>query len=211
MLSLDELKANVMEQADKAKLLANEKAEQKSKVCAIVRKNLETIVVPYILDMNAFLKAVRDKASGFPKFDEIRVGIPLGEDIDDNYSLCLRTSSYGVNLEFANHGMGYFSSYLQYKDSRDDKVYRYQYDFNLRNVFITEDKALALVESIKDQYVIVLNKWADYLKDSNEQYAKAIEDLKDMLSSAHAVETKEDGTVEIMLGGKKYVGRIAEE
>ena len=211
MLSLDELKASVMEQADKAKQLASERAEQKSKVCAIIRKNLETIVVPYIHEMNIFVKDVRDKASGAPKFDEISVNIPLGEDIDDNYSLRLRVSNYGVNLDYTNHGMGYFSSYLQYKESREDKVYRYQYEFNLRNVFITEDKALELVDCIKDQYVIVLNAWANYLKDSNEQYAKAIEDLKDMLSSAHAVETKEDGTVEIMLGGKKYVGHIAEE
>lgn len=211
MLNLDELKANIMEQADKAKQLANERAEQKSKVCAIVRKNLETIVVPYVLEMNDFLKVVRDKAVGSPPFDEIRVNIPLGEDIAKDYTLCLRTSNYGVHIDYTNHGMGYFSHYLEYKQSREDKIYHYQYEFNLRNVFLTEDKALALVDAIKDQYVIVFNAWANYLKDSNEQYAKAIEDLKDMLASAHTVETKEDGTVEIMLGGKKYVGRIAEE
>lgn len=211
MLSLEELKTKVMDEADKAKQLSTERAEQKSKVCAIVRKNLEAIVVPYIKEMNNFLQAVRDKAVGSPKFEELIVNIPLGEDIDGNYSLRLRVSSYGVNLDYTNHGMGYFSCYLQYKDSREDKIYRYQYEFNLRNVFITEDKALSLVDCIKDQYVIVLNAWANYLKDSNEQYAKAIEDLKNMLSASHAVETKEDGTVEIMLGGKKYVGRIAEE
>lgn len=211
MLSLDELKANVMEQADKAKQLANERAEQKSKVCEIIRKNLETIVVPYVNDMNTFLKTVRDKAAGAPKLEEIRVNIPLGKDIDDSYVLCLRVSDYGVDLDYTNRGMGYFSSYLQYADSRKDKVYRYQYEFNLRNVLITEDKAFALVETIKTQYVTILSAWADYLKDSNEQYAKAIEELKNMLASAHAVETKEDGTVEIMLGGKKYVGHIAEE
>lgn len=211
MLSLDELKANVMEQADKAKQLANEKAEQKSKICEIIRKNLETIVVPYIHDMNIFLKTVRDKASYAPKFEDYRVNIPLGKDIDDNYILCLRVSNYGVDLDYTNRGMGYFSSYLQYEDSRKDKVYRYQYEFYLRNVFLTEDKALAVVDCAKDQYVHVLNAWASYLKDSNEEYAKAIEDLKNMLSASHAVETKEDGTVEIMLGGKKYVGHIAEE
>jgi hypothetical protein len=211
MLSLDELKATVMEQADKAKQLASERAEQKSKVCAIIRKNLETIVVPYVLEMNNFLKAVRDKAVGSPKFGELSINIPLGEDIDKNYTLCLRTSNYGVHIDYTNNGMGYFSYHIVNKNSCENKIYPYQYEFNLRNVFLTEDKALALVDVIKDQYVTVLTAWAAYLKDSNEQYAKAIEDLKNILSASHAVETKEDGTVEIMLGGKKYVGHIAEE
>lgn len=211
MLSLEELKTKVMDEADKAKQLATERAEQKSKVCDIIRKNFETFILPFVKEMNLFMEQIRCKVNGSPSMHgDADLNIPLGEGIPECYSLSLRTNEYGVHVEMTNHGSGYFSQYLDGRDF-ESNICRYQYHFHLRNIFLTEDKTLELLEKIKGQYVAILNTWATYLEKSNADYAKAIEDLKNMLSSAHAVETKEDGTVEIMLGGKKYVGRVAEE
>lgn len=211
MLSLEELKANVMEQADKAKQLATERAEQKSKVCDIIRKNFETFILPFVKEMNLFVEQIRRKVNGSPSMNrDADLNIPLGEGIPECYSLSLRTNEYGVHVEMTNHGSGYFSQYLDGRDF-ESNICRYQYHFYLRNIFLTEDKTLELLEKIKGRYVAILNTWATYLEKSNADYAKAIEDLKNILSASHAVETKEDGTVEIMLGGKKYVGHIAEE
>ena len=210
MLSLDELKAKVMNEADKAKQLSTERAEQKSKVCDTIRKNFETFILPYVKEMNLFMEQIRCKANGSPSVHNADLNIPLGEGIPECYRVDLRANEYGVHVEMTNYGSGYFSHYLDGREF-ENTICRYQYHFYLRNIFMTEDKTLELLEKIKERYVIILTAWANYLKDSNEQYAKAIEDLKNMLSSAHAVESKEDGTVEIMLGGKKYVGHIAEE
>lgn len=210
MLSLEELKTKVMDEADKAKQLSTERAEQKAKVCDIIRKNFETFILPYVKEMNLFMEQIRCKACGSPSVCGADLNISLGEGIPECYSLCLRTNEYGVHVEMTNCGSGYFSYYLDGREF-ENTICRYQYHFHLRNIFLTEDKTLELLEKIKERYVVILNAWVTYLEKSNADYALAIKDLKDMLSASHAVETKEDGTVEIMLGGKKYVGRIAEE
>lgn len=76
----------------------------------------------------------------------------------------------------------------------------------------TEEDANNLVEAIGRYYIKIMEYYlTEVIPVSEENMRKSIENVKSLLSDSHTVEEKEDGTVEIRLGGKTYVGTLKEE
>ena len=103
-----------------------------------------------------------------------------------------------------------------------DKVYGdyWQSDFPLRDdeiplwaeVLRTEEDANNVVEAISQYYIKIMEYYLDeVIPVSEENVRTSITNVKNLLSDSHTVEEKEDGTVEIRLGGKTYIGTLKEE
>lgn len=76
----------------------------------------------------------------------------------------------------------------------------------------TEEDANNLVEAISQYYIKIMEYYLDeVIPVSEEKVRTSIANVKNLLSDSHTVEEKEDGTVEIRLGGKTYVGTLKEE
>ena len=76
----------------------------------------------------------------------------------------------------------------------------------------TEEDANKLVENISQYYIKAMEYYLEeIIPQENARMRESIENVKDLLSNSHTVEEKEDGTVEIRLGGKTYVGTLKEE
>ena len=76
----------------------------------------------------------------------------------------------------------------------------------------TEEDANNLVEAISKYYINVMEYYLnEVIPVSEEKMRASIENVKSLLSDSHTIEQKEDGTVEIRLGGKTYVGTLKEE
>ena len=83
--------------------------------------------------------------------------------------------------------------------------------YSLRNVLINEEESTKIVDLIRQQYADILGVWAEHTKSRNEELSKSIATMRDILSKAHCVSHKEDGTVEIHLGNKVYRGTLIED
>lgn len=103
-----------------------------------------------------------------------------------------------------------------------DKVYGdyWQSDFPLKDDEIplwaellrTEEDANNVVEAISQYYIKIMEYYLDkVIPVSEENVRTSIANVKNLLSDSHTVEEKEDGTVEIRLGGKTYIGTLKEE
>ena len=76
----------------------------------------------------------------------------------------------------------------------------------------TEEDANNIVEAISQYYIKIMEHYLNEVIPVFEEKMRAsIENIKSLLSDSHTVEEKEDGTVEIRLGGKTYVGTLKEE
>ena len=79
-------------------------------------------------------------------------------------------------------------------------------------VLRTEEDANNVVEAISQYYIKIMEYYLDeVIPVSEENVRTSIANVKNLLSDSHTVEEKEDGTVEIRLGGKTYIGTLNEE
>lgn len=67
------------------------------------------------------------------------------------------------------------------------------------------------VDELTEVFCEYLQECADVLKLSSASVAAEVQKLKDALSASNTVQKNEDGTVEITLGGVRYIGTIAKE
>jgi hypothetical protein len=79
-------------------------------------------------------------------------------------------------------------------------------------VLRTEEDANNVVEAISQYYIKIMEYYLEeVIPMENTKIRESIKNVKDLLSDSHTVEEKEDGTVEIRLGGKTYIGKVVEE
>lgn len=78
-------------------------------------------------------------------------------------------------------------------------------------VFGSEDKVNKLIEYFNEYFKEVLEVYlSDVIPVKLADFKSKVNALKEALSDSHTVEEKEDGTVEIRLGGKTYIGKVVE-
>lgn len=78
-------------------------------------------------------------------------------------------------------------------------------------IFVNEgacNEVIAAINTIMEQEIA---KWIKRFNDLDSKLVCTLEKLKVALAHAHVPTFKEDGTVEVMIGGKKFVGKIEEE
>lgn len=84
--------------------------------------------------------------------------------------------------------------------------------FAMMNTFFgSEEKTLATLAFIRQFVVKVLQSMHDYISVKNTELAESLDKLREVVSNSRSIETKEDGTIEIMLGGKTYIGTVKEQ
>jgi phosphoglycolate phosphatase-like HAD superfamily hydrolase len=75
----------------------------------------------------------------------------------------------------------------------------------------TEEHAMQFLERVRKGYSDVFTQFLAFINRENEKLHDTIEDLSKRLLDSSVVENKEDGTVEIHLGGKVFRGNIVEK
>lgn len=205
-MDLNELKKEVLTMAEKSKELKDERANLKSEICKIARKNAEEIVIPYIKEMKNFMEKIKNMADGTPAYSDKKFYLPISSA---GYELRIRSSSYGVDVFFTCTGDCPWNKLINYGGDwaslcNGDRL------FHFSDWLLTEEKAQEFVEKIQEKYVDILEAWADCLEASNKSLAETVKRLSDMLKTSSTVEKHDDGTVEIHLGGRTYIGTVIE-
>jgi len=81
----------------------------------------------------------------------------------------------------------------------------------LSHFFGNEDAVQMTCGFINDLFAEQLKTIKNEYTDKNEKLKQIIDELTLRLNATHVPVQKEDGTVEVMIGGKKFVGKIEEE
>lgn len=106
----------------------------------------------------------------------------------------------------------YYSNGNTYSDSADINIYRSKESlFAFADILSTEDKASNLLAEIDEVYCNLFTKVLQKVKEDNEELSKQLETLTSCLSNSSVMEEKEDGSIEIHLNGKTYIGTVKEE
>ncbi|MBP5594510.1 MAG: hypothetical protein J6Y02_03945 [Pseudobutyrivibrio sp.] len=78
-------------------------------------------------------------------------------------------------------------------------------------LFINEDACNKVLTAITDVVACRLERLKNQLETKNSELVGIIDKLVAALAVAHSPVQKEDGTIEVMLGGKKFIGKLQEE
>ena len=84
------------------------------------------------------------------------------------------------------------------------------HDIGAANALSSLDKCAELVKALRAVTAAYLEKCIPGFKELNEGLETSITALTALLKSSSVVEENEDGTVEIQLGGKTYIGHVKE-
>ena len=210
-MDIDELKSKVLEQAQESAQLARTKKELEKQIKDTIAKNFNEIVKPFMTEMNKLIKNISDMSDTSINFGsgENTIRMFLGEDVPDCYFLRLIKYWGGIYPNFGRKSDSYYNRWdtdliTQTDCWSNDNILKLSY------WFLTEEKSQEFVEVVKDYYVELLEKYSVLVKERNEKLSQSITELTEELKRASTVEHKEDGTVEIHLGGKTYRATLKE-
>lgn len=77
--------------------------------------------------------------------------------------------------------------------------------------FLTPEGTLALLDKFKETFSKCFNKMAEAVREGNAELAAKVDCITRLLEKSSAPVEMEDGTIEIRLNGKTYVGKVKEE
>ena len=201
----DELKAA----AEKNNNLYTEIADKTKAVAYKVAKNYNEIVQPVETELARLLKDIRDTARFTECPESTNHNLFLGPEVDeDKLELRLETTYRGVHVVYVSKG-GYAELWTSIHNAKE---------YSTSNATLalfapwlaSEEKANELVELIKKAYIPLLKWHKQKFEEIGSDLSSTVEHLQKVLDGSHTVEEKEDGTVEIQLGGKTYIGKVKE-
>ena len=210
-MDINELKSKVLEQAQESAQLAQNKRELEKQIKDTMAKNFKEIVKPFMEDMNKLIKSISDLSNTSVSFGtgENTVKLFLGENVSDCYYFRLNKYWGGIYTNFGRKSDSYCNRWDTDLLTQTD-CWSNDYTLKLSYWFLTEEKTQDFVEIVKEYYVELLEKYSVLVKNKNEQLSQSITELTEELKRASTVEHKEDGTVEIHLGGKTYKATLKE-
>ena len=197
--------------AEKNDKLYAEILDKSKAIAAKVAKNYYEIVYPVETELAQLLKSIRETArfAETPPMDSTYQDLFLGPEVDeDKFRLRLRTSYRGVCITYLVNG-SYGELWNSIHNSTEYKMSNSQ--LVMCSAWLaSEEKANELVELLKKAYIPLLDWHKTRFEEIGCELGETIEHLKGILENSHTVVENKDGTVEIQLGGKTYIGKVKE-
>lgn len=210
-MDINELKSKVLEQAKESAQLAQNKRALEKQIKDTIAKNFNEIVKPFMAEMNKLIRSISDMSDTSVSYETGKnvVNIFLGEKVPDRYYFRLTKYWGGIYPTFGSKSDSYCNRWEKDLISEEicwdnDNILKLSY------WFLTEEKSQEFVELVKEYYVELLERYSVLVKVRNENLSQSITELTEELKRASTVEHKEDGTVEIHLGGKTYRATLKE-
>lgn len=209
-MDLDKLLAEVNQKKDEAEARAKQINDMHAQMNDTIEGNYVSIIKPVWEKYNDILSSLRDKHyKECPSDYTVRIDATNPETNEEvwielkfrGYNIVINKSSTD-NLDFWQPGWTDVKT-----SSHEAKRFRF---YSLYNFFANEECAQRFVDKLTDIMIDVLSGYSTNFDKTNAEYAQCISKLAEALKTAHTVEEKEDGTVEIQLGGKTYIGKVKE-
>ena len=211
MKTINELMNECTEAMNKHVALQEEDDKLKEDLKEVVLKNWK-IALAEIEAFEKFRGLLADTFHKYPTFDEI--GQILAE-YDCGLTLMIKSenSAWACSAKILLLGEGGVSlDYLEKGLFNEENPFRTDIIPSWAVLLNTEEKAKAFANKVAEYYAKVAQFYLDNIIPTESGALRdSIANIKALLTDSHTVEEKEDGTVEIKLGGKVYIGTLKEE
>lgn len=211
MKTINELMNECTEAMNEQVALQEEDKRLKENLEEIVLKNWK-IVQAEIEAFEKFRVLLVNTFKKYPKTDDIGKCIT---EYEGGITLVIRSQ----NTVWASFGeIEIFDEDSARIDYIDESLVGKEYPFRRELIPVwavllnTEEKAKAFADKVAEYYAKMAQYYLDnIIPTESKTLRESIANVKALLSDSHTVEEKEDGTVEIKLGGKVYIGTLKEE
>lgn len=197
-MDLNEAFNSVKELAKKSDELHKQQAQVTEELQERINKNYQEVVYPEMQRLLEMLKVTRKLGTKTPYF----VHLPFAPLFQGGVEAC--------------------DAYIRFNYDVPGTCGTYQYvagihsvctecrDIGAANALSSLDKCEKLISALRKVTAAYLEKCIPGFKEVNEGLEASITALTELLKSSSVVEENEDGTVEIQLGGKTYIGHVKE-
>lgn len=198
---MDEIKSAVEKNVE----LENRKNEVMDSLRKVMINNYRTVLQEELAMYYRLSKDLKEK---------FRCNVLYVEEKTDNsqIKLCYGYSDTEVYVTYYKNISKY---YLSLRGDEDTVIYLKktgETDLSIFSQYLdTEEHAMTFLERVRKGYSDIFTQFLAFINGENEKLHDTIEDLSKRLSDSSVMENKEDGTVEIHLGGKVFRGNIVEE
>lgn len=195
-MELNELKEKAILLKKENTKLHNEVNAKKAEFAQIISKNFREIILPYIRSMNDFIKNLN-----------FRFGEKTEQLINDNQvSVDKRLTNWGIQITYKEWKSYGLDIYLTYEDSYK-KLNADQW-LPLAELFESVDACNNFIEQLNADYSLIIESAINQYETENPKLAETLQNLTERIRNSSFVEQKEDGSVEITINGKTYIGTV---
>ena len=201
MESIKSLTENIRREAANVESLKKEKAATEAEICEAVDKNCKEIILPVLQEYSDLLAVIAHalgSADLLPSASTIS-----GYSICDKLTIQLTSCYIGFvsNVSGCSLGVGVGQSCR----STGCKDLRYA------PYWVTAERTQQTLDVLTEQFCKYLGSCVERLKSTSASLASEVEKLKNILSTSDTVVHRDDGTVAVTIGGKRFVGTLIEE
>lgn len=201
MEALKSLTENIKKEAENVEALRVEKSVTEEKIRDTINKNYTEIILPVLKEYSDLLRVIAHalgSSAYLPsqsryRSHELKCGLTMY--LNDCYIGYKQPNGSGTLII----GVGQSS---RSTDCRSLMMAPY---------WVTAESTQQTLNELTEYFCEYLGTCVECLKSTSASLASEVEKLKNMLSASDTVEHREDGTVEITLGGVRYIGTVAKE
>ena len=201
METLKSLTENIKKEAENVEALRVEKSVTEEKIRDTIDKNCKEIILPVLKEYSDLLGVIAHALGG---------------------SAYLPSQSGYRNRELKRGLTMYLSDcYIGYKCSYSSSVLTIGVGQSSRSTgcrslvmapyWVTAESTQQTLNELTEWFCKYLGTCVECLKSTSASLASEVEKLKNMLSASDTVEHRDDGTVAVTIGGKRFVGTLIEE
>lgn len=203
-MELNELKEKAILLKEENTKLRNEVKAKKVEFSQIIKNNFIKIILPYIRSMNDFIYNLNfrfaDKATRI--IDDYQANCKIHTTVEKRLTSCGITfffkewKSYGLDISRI-----FEESYTQLNPDQW---------MPLTELFESVDACNSFIKQLNADYSIILESAINQYETENPALAETLQNLTERIRNSSCVEEKEDGSIEIQINGKTYIGTIKE-
>ena len=197
-MELNELKEKAILLKKENTKLHNEVKAKKAEFAQIIRNNFVEIILPYIRSMNDFIKNLN---FSFREKTEQLIN-------DNQVSVDKRLTNWGIAISYKEWKSYGLDIYLTYEESYK-KINADQW-MPLAEFFESVDACNNFIEQLNADYSLIIESAINQYETENPTLAETLQNLTERIRNSSFVEQKEDGSVEITINGKTYIGTVKE-
>lgn len=198
-MELNELKEKALLLKEKNTKLHNEVNVKKAEFAQIIRKNFVEIILPYIRDMNGFIANLKFR---FNEQSKQLIDTP-------QMNFVIKLSNWGITIfykEWKSYGL---DTYITYSEESYTKLNSDQW-LPLAEFFESVDACNSFIKQLNADYSLLIESAIKQYETENPILAETLQNLTEKIKNSSCVEQKEDGSIEITINGKTYIGTVKE-
>lgn len=201
METLKSLTENIRKEAKNIESLKKEKADTEAEICETVDKNYKEIILPVLKEYSDLLAVIAHalgSADLLPSASAFN-GYSICDKLEMQLTSCYIGFVSKVSGCSLGVGVGQGCRSTRCKDLR------------YAPYWVTAERTQETLDKLTEQFCRYLDSCVERLKSISASLASEVEKLKNILSTSDTVVHRDDGTVAVTIGGKRFVGTLTEE